>query len=167
VEKGFIKKIIKASEELDTSIYLNSATFEEAIVQWLEDFADGLNSVTHLFEKISFKTTGATFLEKRLEQIHKEYLDRVVQYVEGVDLVFSRKALQYAKIAVKLNGPKLPSLATLENIKEAKNYLKDLKLAIEKINNFSSKLLAFAKENKLISLPKYNYQFKRLTIFEK
>lgn len=167
MEKGFLKRIIQATEDLDTSLYLHSPTFESAILKWLEDFSNSLNDVTSIFEKFNFKITGSDFKEKRLEQIHEEYLSRLCQYVEGVDLVFSRKALQYAKIAIKLNGPKILTKEVLENIDSAKEYLNKLSVSLKKINTFSQKLMNYAKENNLQSLSRYKYQFERLFLFEK
>jgi hypothetical protein len=167
MEKGFIARIIKASEDMDTSLYLHCSSFDEAMQHWLDDFSDALNQVINIFEKFEFKITASTFLDKRQEQLHKEYLDRLIQYVDGIDLAFSRKALQYAKIAVKLNGPKDLTPSTLDDLKEAKTYLKDFRTAIERVNKFSHKLMQYAKENKIDSLPKYEYQLARLALFEK
>ena len=166
METRFLKRIIQATEDLDTSIYLNASSFENAMSLWLKDFSDALNHTVNIFEKFNFKLT-ANFLDKRNEQIHKEYLEKLVQYIEGIDLVFSRKAIQYAKIALKLHGPKDLTADVLEDIEEAKTYLKKFKVSLEKINKFSYKLMLYAKENKIESLFNYKYQFTRLALFEK
>ena len=167
MEKGFIKRIIQATEDLDTSIYLNQPSFEKAIIKWLMDFSSSLVDTVELYEKFNFKVTGTDFREKRLEQIHEDYLMRLVQYIDGVDLVFSRKSLQYAKIALKLHGPKIITVSVLEDMEEANKYLNDFKLALKKINRFSTKLMSYAKENRITSLSKYEYQFHRLALLEK
>lgn len=166
MEKGFIKRIIQASDDLDTLIYLKSGSFNQAIVYWLKDFSDALEHIVQIYEAFNFKTTASSFNEQRLERQHQEYLMRVVQYIDGVDLIFSRKSLQYAKIAKELHGPKLLTSNVLSNIQEAQEYLQNFKTSLSKINNFSKKMLLYAKENKLIALPKYKYQFTRLTLLE-
>ena len=167
MEKGFIKRIIQATEDLDTSVYLNSQSFNSACIRWLSDFSDALNNAVSIFENFTFKVTGTDFREKRLEQIHEDYLYRLSQYVEGVDLVFSRKSLQYAKIAIKLHGPKNLTKEVLESVDNAKEYLNKFAISLKKVNIFSQKLMTYAKENKIQSLPKYKYQFERLSLFEK
>jgi len=167
MEKGFIKRIIQATEDLDTSIYLNCSSFDEAMLSWLSDFSEALNSEAHLLERFDFKVTASSFLEKRLVQIHSEYLNKLTQYVDGVDLVFSRKALQYSKIAIKLNGPKDLTAEVLENVEDAKKYLTAFRASIVKVNNVSHKLVVYAKENKLLTLAGYEYQFSRIALFEK
>jgi len=166
MDKGFIKRIIQATESLDTSIYLNSASFEDAMALWVTDLSEALDSVVTIFERFEHKVS-ASFLDKRAAQIHAEYLDKLTQYIEGVDLALTRKALQYAQIAIKLNGPKEISADVLENIKEAKAYLAKLKASLNRVNKLSHKLMTYAKDNNLISLPEYAYQFKRLDLFEK
>lgn len=162
---GFIKRIIQATENLDTSIYLHSASFNEATALWVNDLSEALDSVVHIFEHFDLEVS-ASFMDKRSAQIHAEYLDKLTKYVEGVDLALTRKALQYAQIAIKLNGPKEISTDVLENIKEAKTYLEKLKASLEKVTKFSRKLMVQAKGNRLTSLPEYTYQFTRLALFE-
>jgi hypothetical protein len=167
MDKSFIKRVIQAAEDLDTSVYLNCPSFEEALASWLNDFSASLDSVVNRLYRFDFQVAASVFLEKRREQLHADYLDQVIQYVDGIDLAFSRKALQYAKIAVKLNGPKPLTAEVLENVAEARKYLTAFKSSIMKINKSAHKLLAYGKENNLITLPKYQYQFSRLALFER
>lgn len=167
----FVKKIIKATEDLDTLVYLSCSSFDTALQKWLTDFTKSLNEVSDIFESFDLSVSAATkptnFSDRRLESIHKEFLNRITQYVEGVDLAFARKAFQYSKIAIKLHGPKKITTQTLKNIEDAEKYLKEFESAIRRIRKYSNKLLLDVKAKKLESLKSYEYQYTRLALFEK
>jgi hypothetical protein len=169
MDTRFVKRIIQATDDLDTLIYVNSQSFDEAITKWLRDLVKALNTVIKTFEPLFTIPISASssFEERRLEQKYQEFLTRITEYVAGVDLVFARKSLQYAKIARKLHGPKELTDQTLVDIKEAEDYLHHFEKTLELIRTFSQKQMLFAKGKKLNNLAKYKYQFNRLTLFEK
>jgi len=172
MDNRFAKRIIKAVEDLDTLVYLSCDSFDVALVKWLNDFTASLNEVVDTFENLDIQTTEVSagvsdFSSKKLEQTHKEFLDRIVQYTEGVDLAFARKALQYSKLAIKLNGPKAITTQVLNDIKDAEQYLKNFESALKRVRNYSRKLMLEAKSKKVDTLPKYKSQFDRLLLFER
>jgi len=164
MDSRFVKRIIKATEDLDTLVYLSCDSFDVAVKKWLNDFTKSLNEVVDTFENFDLDVSAgiSDFSSKKLEQTHKEFLDRVVQYVDGVDLAFARKALQYAKL-----GPKPITSQVLNNIKDAEQYLKEFELALKRVRNYSRKLMLEAKSKKVNTLPKYKPQFDRLLLFER
>ena len=175
MDSRFVKRIIKATEDLDTLVYLSCDSFDVALKKWLNDFTKALNEVVDTFENLDLSVSaGASdvsgvpdFSSRRLEQTHKEFLDRIVQYVEGIDLAFARKALQYSKLAIKLNGPKTITAQVLTDIKDAEQYLNNFESALKRVRNYSRKVMLEAKSKKVNTLPKYKSQFDRLSLFER
>ena len=172
MDTRFVKRIIKATEDLDTLVYLSYESFNAAMVKWLKDLTNSLNDVVDIFEgkkgrEKDISAGVSNFTERKLEQTHKEFLDRVSQYVDGIDLAFARKALQYSKIAIKLHGPKTINEKVLKDIQDAERYLKEFESAIKRVRNYSSKLMGEIKEKKLENIQKYKPQFDRLALFER
>lgn len=174
--KDFIKKILAASEDLDTLVILSAPSYESAMNLWVRDLAKSLNSILTIYgeSNFKFKLTSSVYSlsEKRLEKENKEILLLITKYVDGVDLTLARKSLQYAKIAEKYLQQKSPKLVTDANIsKKAKiaiemsEYLSMLENSLTKINKFSKKLKDEINSKSLINLTKYNYQFNRIDIF--
>jgi len=169
MDSRFVKRIIKAVEDLDTLVYLSCDSFDIALKKWLNDFTRSLNEVVDTFEKFDLQVSASVsdFSSRKLEQTHKEFLDRVIQYIEGVDLAFARKALQYSKLAIKLNGPKTITAQVLKDIKDAEQYLNNFEMALKRVRNYSRKLMLESKSKKVNTLPKYKSQFDRLSLFER
>jgi hypothetical protein len=164
--KSFIRKVIAATEDLDTSVYLNSQTFEEAFDLWLGDVVKALSNVITNFSRFDYSVSAGVIClnEKRLEENNKDFLIQVANFVKQVDRIFARKALQYSKICKKFNQPKdLKSKLELQT--EGKKYLTLLETALTLVNKFSKDRIREAKKRKVYSLPFYEIVFSRIDIF--
>lgn len=166
MDKRFVKRILKATEDLDTLVYLSSPSFEVAVSKWLKDFGKALDDVVKAYDSLLVARETASFEDKLLERRYKAFLESLEKYVYAIDEVLARRALQYAKIAMKLNGPKVLTVKVLEDIQEANQYLEDLRRNIDKVRKFSQKQMVIAREHKLTRIDKYEYVFNRLMLFE-
>jgi hypothetical protein len=172
----FIRRIVAASEDLDTLVMLSKESYTEAYNTWVRDFAKALNTVERIYKEIEYSATAnvSSLEEKILEKNNYTFLQAVAKYVSAIDLIIARKSLQFAKIAEKYLTQKAPHLVTdQENEKkiklaiEASEYLNELETALNKINRYSLKLKKDFESRNLKKLANYKYHYERLDLFSR
>jgi hypothetical protein len=166
MDKRFVKKILKAAEDLDTLVYLSFDSFEDAVGKWLKDFAESLDTLADIFSRgLDTKISASVYSleEKKLERDNLDFLNRIQKYLDGVDLAFSRKSLQYVKIAKRFKKPS----AIEEKQKlllEGLEHIDGFKKALEKIRKVSAILLKESRSRNIHTLSKYKKQNARLEL---
>lgn len=167
----YIKKVIQASEALDTLVYLNAPSFESAVEHWILDLAKELKVTVEKYKRIDYEVVADKVLninEKILENKNIEYLNYLEAFRKEVDYVIARKSLQYAKICAKRDKANKKSNAFKNSIiyQEGKKYLEQLDIALNLINKFSDEHLKRIKKQRLDILPKYQNLYSRLNLFK-
>jgi hypothetical protein len=163
---SFLKKIIQASEDLETLVYVNSKSFDLALERWTIDLAKELQNTTERFNKDNFKVSAGMIdlNERRLEENNKDFLENLHDFVDVVEQLLAQKAYQYVKFCEKFGQPK-----TLEKQWEladkASEYLSKLDLALSLVRKFSGSRLENIEKLKLTSLSKYKDLFSRIRLF--
>jgi hypothetical protein len=164
METRFLKKVLQATEELDTLIYLHSSSFELALERWLKDLTSALTSTLDIYQShIHFNVSASVISlnEKKLEKQNIDFLISLQKYIDGIDLNFTRKALQYVKIANEFKRPATISEKEKIIIKGLK-YTEAFKESLAKIRKFSAKLLNECNSRKIKDLGKYQILYTRL-----
>lgn len=164
MDKRFLQKLIQATEDLDTLIYLNTVSFEAALNRWLKDFADSLTTLVEIFSSgFEFKVSASvhSLQERKLEENNIDFLHKIQRYLDGVELAFSRKALQYVKIAKQFKKP--TSISENQKIVlDGLKHIQKFKTSLAKIRRFSTRILKESRSRNLHTLRKYQKQHERL-----
>jgi len=171
-KNSFIKKVIQASEALDTLVYLNAPSFEKAIEHWILDLANDIKDVIKKYERLEHEVISDAVIdinERILEKKNASYLKYLTDFREEVDYILARKSLQYVTICNKRDKTKRKSNIFKNKIiyQESVHYLNQLDVALKLINNFSTAHLNKCKNKHLNNLAKYQDLFSRLRLFEK
>lgn len=169
--KEFIRRILSAMQDIDELEYMS---LEESLTTLLKSITRDLNHIVDIYERFKFETIASvhSLEEKKLEKNNKEFLDRVVQYVEGVDRAFNHRAVTYCNLGShfkprlsekSLQKEKMKKLELLKKLAQAEEAFIS---AIKRVNKFSHKLMEEAKSRKVNHLKKYEYTFGQIALFE-
>lgn len=166
----FIKKIIQATGELDTLMYLNSPSFESAMSLWIKDLASEIKSLIETIDREDMSVTAENIIDLKetfLEKKHIKYLEYLLNFEEKIDFILARKAAQYAKICNKLDKSKTKSKKFKNEIikKEGIPYLEQLDIALSLLSKFSKKHLIEIEKRKIQNLSKYKKLYLRLKTY--
>jgi len=157
----FLKSVIaeKTGTDLETLVFLNSHTFEDALSLWLEYLIRDLDAVGSSFSKIQISAaTVSDLAEKRLEKEHAEFISDVM---DQLDLILSRKSYQYAKMCRIFLKPK--NLAEqAKALEDGKAYLANLDRIVRKLQKLSQGY-GEAKNRHLLTLTSRKDLFYSLT----
>jgi hypothetical protein len=167
----FIRRILTAMQDIDELEYIS---LEESLTKLIKSITGDLNHIVDIYERFNFDAIASVFSldEKRLENNNKEFLDGLVKYISGVDRAFNHRAVTYCNLGSTVKPRISEKSIEKEKIKKFE-ILKSLAQvedafisAIKRVNKFSHKLMEEAKNRKINNLPKYEYEFKQLELFE-
>jgi hypothetical protein len=169
-QKEVLQKVFKAMQAMDMYEY---DTFEIAISNLFKNLARDLNHTVEIYERFNFEISASivSLADRKLEEKNKEFLEKLVQYIDGVDRAFNKRAVELARVCQKKYEIKI---ITPEVEKERMGLLFEIvrqqesfTAAIAKVNKFSQKQLVEVRRRNILHLEKYDYQFKQLALFEK
>jgi len=164
----FLKKVYQALQSMDEYAF---DTYEQAISNILDTLSSDLTNLVTIHNRFTFEAVASitSLTEKRLESNNQEFLNRLKQYVAGVDRAFEKHSINLAKAASKRNI----RLVTSDEKQRQKEILLDIikhkktfATAIKKVNELSQKRMEEAKRRKLTQLKNYQYEFKQLNLFQ-
>jgi hypothetical protein len=167
-DQNFIKKVLRAMEDIDN---LKVESIEVALEKMIKDLTYDLNEVIDMHERYEFKALASisNIGDKRLEENYKEFLERLIQYANGVDKAFHAKAVRYGKLAAQYQL----RIATPDENKHIKDILIKIaeheisfKKVIQRVKDYSHKRLEESKKVNLTRLKKYESLFKKLSFYE-
>jgi alpha-N-acetylglucosamine transferase len=170
-EQIFLQKIYKLIQSQAIDKY-EFHSFEEAAVLIFQNLADDLTHIVEIYERFTFEISASivSLTDKRLEEKNKEFLEKLVQYVDGIDRMFNKRAVEFGKLCKKASD--LHTVSSNELL-DRKNLLyeiakqeKSFDAAIQRVLRFSRKQMLEAKKRNITHLHKYAYQFTQIKLFE-
>lgn len=163
----FLKRVLSKMVGIDT---LDVEPFSVATENLLRDLAKDLNEIVDIFER--FDATASSHVvnltDRKLETNNKEFLDRLSQYIEGVDRAFNARGVRYGMLCKQLmlrsakESDKTDTLAILHKIAASESSFRN---AIARVSKLSIRKLKESEDLGITKLAKYEYQFKQLRLF--
>lgn len=103
----FLASFATKAERLDTQLYLASGSADEALQRWYGDLVDELGYIVQVFSQVSWDEpiTAPMLLvnEKNLERENRQFLNRLLDFLQRAQEILASKAVQYGKICSRFS----------------------------------------------------------------
>jgi len=160
----FLRRVISALKDINT---LDFETIEDAFTRLIKNMAHNLSEVVAVYKVHIFEISASVVInltDRILEKNNKDFLGDLVAYVNEIDLEFTNKSVEYAKLCLKCIQLKKKKKKTdlIAMFSDVIEYEKTFQDAIEKVRQFSQQKRDEAKIRKITQLPNYEGTFTQL-----
>lgn len=142
-------KLSASAPDLESEIYKNTGDFKSAVRLWSDHFASDLSRIVKSFDSLPVSAKVVSLEATRLRKEYGETLAAIERFAYRVDMVLSRRCLQYTELVNRYLRPMdLNARKSIE--KDALEYLSILDSVMDTISG--RKWIAVGKQYNLVSL---------------